>query len=235
LSRALVIEALEAGYGGAQILNGFDLRIGAGELVVIVGPNGAGKSTLMKAIFGLVAVAAGRILYGETDITGLRADTIAGLGIGYVPQEQNVFPSLTVTENLAMGGYLLSRPLAPEIERIFALFPRLEERRHHAAGVLSGGERQMLAMGRALMMAPALLLLDEPTAALAPNLVAEVLQRIGEINRLGIAILMIEQNAKQALAIAGRGVVMVMGKNRFEDTGANILGNEDVAQMYLGG
>ncbi|MAF47891.1 MAG: ABC transporter ATP-binding protein [Rhodospirillales bacterium] len=234
MSKGLAIEGLCGGYGGANILNGLNLGVEAGELVVVVGPNGAGKSTMMKAIFGLAEISAGRVLYGETDITGLRADRIARFGIAYVPQEANVFPSLTVTENLEMGGFLLDRSAQPEIERIFALFPRLAERRYQAAGLMSGGERQMLAMGRALMMAPGLLLLDEPTAALAPNLVDETLRRIAEINELGIAILMIEQNAKQALAVADRGVVLVMGENRFEDTGANILGNEDVAKMYLG-
>ena len=235
MSDLLRIEGLFGGYGGADILHGVDLALGSDEIVVVIGPNGAGKSTLMKSIFGLVSVRAGRVWFDGADITGLRADQIARRGMSYVPQERNVFAAMTVEENLEMGAYLRRDDTAPQLERIYALFPPLRERRRQEAGSMSGGERQMLAMGRALMLQPRLLLLDEPTAALAPKYVEETFQRIREINHAGIGILMVEQNAKQALAVADRGIVLAMGENRFEDSGPKLLANREVAEMYLGG
>jgi branched-chain amino acid transport system ATP-binding protein len=233
--RLLEARAVRGGYGAVDILNGIDLELEAGEIVAVIGPNGAGKSTFMKAIFGLVAVRAGHIRFGGEDITNERPDRIVRRGLAYVPQERNVFASLTVQENLEMGAYIRRDDFSAQLDRVYALFPRLAERRGQSAGTLSGGERQMLAMGRALMLEPRLLLLDEPTAALAPQVVEYTFARIAEINRLGIGILMVEQNAKQALAVARRGVVLVMGAKRYEDSAARLLGNREVAEMFLGG
>ncbi len=230
----LVIDNVHGGYGGADILTGASLRVSGPEIVVIVGPNGAGKSTLMKSIFGLVQIRGGTISALGHDITNKRTDLIAKAGLAYVPQERNVFPSLTVDENLDMGGYLNSATSAQK-DRIYAIFPQLANRKTQRAGSLSGGERQMLAMGRALMIEPKLLLLDEPTAALAPKLVDETLDKIGEIKALGVGVLMVEQNAKQALARADRGIVMVMGKVRMEDDAANLLARPDLPELFLGG
>jgi branched-chain amino acid transport system ATP-binding protein len=204
-------------------------------MLALIGPNGAGKSTLMKAIFGLVSVRAGRVRFQGEDITNQRPDRIVRRGLAYVPQERNVFASLTVHENLEMGAYLRTDDISAQLERVYALFPHLAERRRQAAGTLSGGERQMLAMGRALMLDPRLLMLDEPTAGLAPKIVEHTFERIVDINRLGIGILMVEQNARQALAVAQRGVVLVMGVKRYEASAANLLGNREVAEMFLGG
>lgn len=230
----LVIDNVHGGYGGADILTGATLRVNGPEVVVIVGPNGAGKSTLMKSVFGLVQIRAGSITALGQDITNLRTDLIAKAGIAYVPQERNVFPSLTVDENLDMGAYLKKSDVAHK-DRIYAIFPQLGTRKSQRAGSLSGGERQMLAMGRALMIEPKLLLLDEPTAALSPKLVDETLDKIIEIKSLGVGVLMVEQNAKQALARADRGIVMVMGKVRMEDDAENLLDRPDLAELFLGG
>ena len=234
MSDLLTIEAVYGGYGAADVLNGADLRIAGPEIVVVIGPNGAGKSTLMKAIFGLIQVRTGRIRVNGEDITNLRADLIAERGLAYVPQERNVFPSLTVDENLDMGAYL-KRDDGTRKQDIYAIFPQLRSRNAQRAGSLSGGDRQMLAMGRALMVKPKLLLLDEPTAALAPKLVDETLDKIAEIRSLGIGILMVEQNAKAALRRADRGVVMVLGRVRLEDTAHNLGARTDIADLFLGG
>lgn len=231
----LAIEGLTGGYGGADILHGVDLRVEPGEMVVIIGPNGAGKSTLMKAAFGLIRVRQGAVLFERRDITALRPDQIVRQGISYVPQEHNVFPSMTVEENLEMGAFIRKDDITPQLERIYRFFPRLGERRDQVAGSMSGGERQMLAMGRALMLDPKLLLLDEPTAGLSPIFIDQTFERIRQINEAGIGILMVEQNAKQALAVCDRGYVLTMGRNRIDDTGANLLANRDVAEMFLGG
>jgi len=235
LSDLLVIDSVIGGYGGGDILTGASLRVSGPEIVVIVGPNGAGKSTLMKAIFGLVQIRGGAIwLLGE-NITNRRPDLIAKTGLAYVPQERNVFPSLTVDENLDMGAYLNPDGASAQKDRIYAIFPQLAPRKSQRAGSLSGGERQMLAMGRALMVDPKLLLLDEPTAALAPKLVDETLDKINEIKALGVGVLMVEQNAKQALARADRGIVMVMGKVRLEDDAQTLLARPDLGELFLGG
>jgi len=228
-------DGLYAGYGGVDILRGTRLRVEQDEIVVIVGPNGAGKSTAMKAVFGLVKVRAGRVHFRGEEITNTPPERMVRRGIAYVPQEGNVFPSLSVRENLELGAYALSGDPAPRLERIYETFPRLRERQRQQAGLMSGGERQMVAMGRALMIEPQLLMLDEPTAGLAPKLIDETFERIRGINALGIGVLMVEQNARQALAIGDRGYVLATGENRFEDTGANLLANREVAEMFLGG
>ncbi|MEX0373572.1 ABC transporter ATP-binding protein [Spiribacter roseus] len=231
----LSAEALYAGYGGVDILRDLHLRVEADEIVVIIGPNGAGKSTAMKAMFGLVPIRSGQVRYRGEAITNRPAERMVSRGIAYVPQEANVFPSLSVVENLELGAYVLRGPNGPRMERVFEIFPRLKERRHQQAGVMSGGERQMVAMGRALMVEPTLLMLDEPTAGLSPRLIDETFERIRGINQLGIGVLMVEQNARQALAAADRGYVLATGENRYEDTGPALLANPEVAEMFLGG
>ncbi|AGM40547.1 ABC transporter-like protein [Spiribacter salinus M19-40] len=228
-------EGLYAGYGGVDILRGTRLRVEADEIVVIVGPNGAGKSTAMKALFGLVPIREGQVEYMGEVITNRPAEQMASRGIAYVPQESNVFPSLSVLENLELGAYAMPGDLGPRLEKVFEIFPKLRERRQQAAGLMSGGERQMVAMGRALMIDPHLLMLDEPTAGLSPRLIDETIARIQEVNQLGIGVLMVEQNARQALAIANRGYVLATGENRYEDSGPALLANPEVAEMFLGG
>ncbi|WP_018719381.1 ABC transporter ATP-binding protein [Arhodomonas aquaeolei] len=235
MTMLLEASGLYGGYGGVDILNGTNLTVGDDEIVVIVGPNGAGKSTAMKAVFGLLHVRQGHVRYRGDDITNARPEQMVRRGIAYVPQEHNVFPSMSVRENLEMGAYLMSGDISARMERVFGLFPKLRERRHQQAGLMSGGERQMVAMGRALMIEPSLLMLDEPTAGLSPLLIDETFERIREIRDLGIGVLMVEQNAKQALAIADRGYVLATGRNRYEDTGPNLLANQEVAEMFLGG
>jgi branched-chain amino acid transport system ATP-binding protein len=231
----LTVRGLCGGYGEVDILHGVDLDVEADEIAAIVGPNGAGKSTVMKALFGLIHVRVGTIHFDDAEITNRRPDRIAGLGLGYVPQEHNVFTSLTVRENLEMGAYLRRDDSAPQMERIFEIFPPLADKRRRPAGQLSGGERQMVAIGRALMLEPRLLLLDEPTAGLSPRYTDLIFERIVAINALGVAVLMVEQNARAALELAHRGYVLAMGRNRFTDTGANLLANREVAEMFLGG
>ncbi len=232
---ALRVEDVHGGYGGTDILNGVSLAVDPGEVVVVIGPNGAGKSTLMRAIFGLIGVHRGRITVDGRNIAGLRPDQVSGLGLGYVPQDDNTFAGMTVGENLEMGAFLRPEHTARRMAAVFDLFPRLAERSHQRVGTMSGGERQMVALGRALMTEPKLLLLDEPTAGLAPDLAAETFERIRAVNSQGVGILMVEQNARQALAIADRGVVMVMGRDRHTDTGPALLADPEVASLFLGG
>ncbi len=233
--KLLEANTVYGGYGGADILKGATVHVDKDEIVVIVGPNGAGKSTLMKAVFGLLHVREGEVLYKGEAITNGKPEQMVRRGIAYVPQEKNVFPSLTVEENLEMGAYLIRGDIRPRKEKVYEVFPKLRERRRQQAGLMSGGERQMVAMGRALMIDPELLMLDEPTAGLSPRLIDETFERIIRIRKLGIGVLMVEQNAKQALAIADRGYVLATGANRFEDTGPNLLANREVAEMFLGG
>ena len=231
----LAMTGIRGGYGAADILNGVDLRVEAGEIVVVIGPNGAGKSTAMKAVFGLANVREGRLIFDGIDITRYRPDRLAHLGISYVPQENNVFSSMTVHENLEMGAFIRRDDFAGQLDRVYDIFPPLMEKRRIRAGALSGGQRQMVAMGRALMLEPKLLLLDEPTAGLSPAFTDLIFEKIVEINAAGVSILMVEQNAKQALGFAHRGYVLALGANRYEDTGANLLANREVAAMFLGG
>lgn len=236
-SEVLRVENLVGGYApGVDVLRGVHAEVRQGEIVTIVGPNGAGKSTLVKALVGIVRPREGRVLLRGEDITGLTGHEVVGKGVGYVPQRDSVFPTLTVEENLELGT--LPRPGTPVRERLremFGLFPRLGERRRQQAGTLSGGERQMLAIGRALMAEPAVLLLDEPSAGLAPTFVTLIFEKVAEVNAAGVSILMVEQNARQALARSTRGYVLDLGRNRFEGRGPELLDDPQVAELYLGG
>jgi neutral amino acid transport system ATP-binding protein len=217
-----------------DILNGVTIEVGKGEIVTVVGPNGAGKSTLIKTIFGLLRPREGRIELAGEDITGAKPHTITRRGMNYVPQLDNVFPSLTVEENLQVGSIDSSRT-GEQIERMYELFPRLGERRRQDAGTMSGGERQMVAMARALMTDPQVLLLDEPSAGLAPAFVEAIFEKIADVNRAGVTIVMVEQNARRALAMSDQGYVLDVGKNAFAGKGSDLLEDEQVAQLYLGG
>jgi branched-chain amino acid transport system ATP-binding protein len=233
----LLLDAREvvAGYvPEVNILNGTNLELHEGELVGIIGPNGAGKSTLIKALFGLIPVRSGTVTFRGKDITGLRAHQLVSQGIGYVPQNNNVFPRLTVAENLEMGLYLKPKQFDERFEVVSAMFPRLGERRGQRAGSLSGGERQMLAMGRALMMNPDLLLLDEPSAGLSPVFQDEVFINCRRINESGVSIIMVEQNANRCLQICHRGYVLDQGRNAYTDTGDALLTDPKVIELYLG-
>ena len=231
----LDIEGLDAGYGDLQVLHGVDLAVQDGEYVAIVGPNGAGKSTVMKSVFGLTSYMGGRIAFRDEEIQGNSPEEVIREGIGYVPQDDNVFPTLTVEENLRMGAYILDDVPEDALAEVYDRFPILRERRDQRAGTMSGGQQQMLAMGRALMLDPDLLLLDEPSAGLAPDLVDDMFDRIDRINDDGTAILMVEQNAKEALRRCDRGYVLVQGQNRYEDEGTVLLNDEQVRQDFLGG
>ncbi|MDP6805074.1 MAG: ABC transporter ATP-binding protein [Rhodospirillales bacterium] len=226
---------MSGGYGGADILSGCSIAVDRGEVTVIVGPNGAGKSTAMKAIFGLVQLRAGSVLLDGTDIGALAPEMRVRRGMAFVPQTQNVFTSLTVEENLEMGAYLRRDDISQAVEQVFALFPVLKEKRRQAAGELSGGQRQQLAVARALMTEPNLLMLDEPTAGVSPLVMDELFDRILEIKQTGIGIVMVEQNARQALAIADNGYVLVNGENRYTDSGAALLADPEVRRTFIGG
>jgi ABC-type branched-subunit amino acid transport system ATPase component len=218
-----------------DILRGCTLTAAEGEVVVVIGPNGAGKSTLAKAIFGLVTLREGRVTLRGADVTGAAPHDVTAQGMSYVPQVANVFASMSVQENLEIGGVLARKRTARRMSEMMELFPRLGERRRQRAGTLSGGERQMLAMARALMPEPSVLLLDEPSAGLAPLAVGEVFSTVEDINRSGVTIVMIEQNARRALSLADRGYVLEGGQNRFEGAGAALLADPQVAELYLGG
>ncbi len=228
-------EDVEAGYfPGVNILNGMNLHADKGELIGIIGPNGAGKSTFLKAVFGLVKVRSGTIALNGHDITDLRADQLVKQGVGFVPQTNNVFPSLSIEENMQMGIYQDPKRFQERFEVVTDLFPMLGERRKQRAGSLSGGERQMVAMARALMMNPALLLLDEPSAGLSPALQDEVFLRVKEINATGVTIVMVEQNARRCLQIVDRGYVLDQGRNAYEGTGRELANDPKVIELYLG-
>jgi branched-chain amino acid transport system ATP-binding protein len=231
----LIADGLTAGYlPGVNILNDCSLELAEGELVGIIGPNGAGKSTLIKAMFGLVNVRDGHVRLRGEDITNLKAHSLVSRGVGYVPQNDNVFPALTIAENLEMGTFLEPKKFTERFERVGDMFPRLVERRDQRAGSLSGGERQMLAMGRALMMDPTVLLLDEPSAGLSPALQDEVFIRCHRINKAGISIVMVEQNASRCLQICDRGYVLDQGTNAYTGTGKELLTDPKVIELYLG-
>lgn len=231
----LAVEGLHGGYGGVDIIDGTTVMIGAGEAVVFIGPNGAGKSTLMKAIFGLVQARAGRIVFDGRDIANCPPEEIARRGLCYVPQEQNIFASLTVRENLEIGAFIRDDDIRPDLERVFTIFPPLARKARETAGTLSGGERQMVAIGRALMLRPRLILLDEPTAGLSPLYVDLIFSTLKTIHAQGVALGIVEHNAKQALAFADRGYVFVMGQVRHEGIARNLLDDPEVVMAFLGG
>ena len=233
--RYLVGEAMTGGYGDADILHDCTIGVDEGEIAVVVGPNGAGKSTAMKAVFGMLALRSGRVLMNGEDITALKPQERVRKGMGFVPQTNNVFPSLTVLENLEMGAFVRADDVADTLSQVLELFPVLRETADQPAGELSGGQRQQVAVGRALMTQPKVLMLDEPTAGVSPIVMDELFDRIIEVARTGIAILMVEQNAKQALHIADKGFVLVQGRNRYTDTGQALLADNDVRKAFLGG
>ncbi|MDG1505831.1 MAG: ABC transporter ATP-binding protein [Planktomarina sp.] len=232
----LIGESMTGGYGrGADILHDCTIAVNPGEIAVIVGPNGAGKSTAMKAVFGMLNIHKGSVRLKGEDITDLTPQDRVAKGMAFVPQTSNIFTSLTVEENLEMGAFLRRDDIRVTMEQIFDLFPILRDKRKQAAGELSGGQRQQVAVGRALMTQPKVLMLDEPTAGVSPIVMDELFDRIIEVARTGISILMVEQNARQALEIADRGYVLVQGTNRFTDTGAALLADPDVRKSFLGG
>jgi branched-chain amino acid transport system ATP-binding protein len=231
----LIGEAMTGGYGGADILHGCTIAVDKGQIAVIVGPNGAGKSTAMKAVFGMLPLREGRVTLDGQDITKLTPQARVAKGMAFVPQTHNIFTSMTVEENLEMGAFLRRDDVGRTMEQVYGLFPILAQKRHQPAGELSGGQRQQVAVGRALMTEPKVLMLDEPTAGVSPIVMDELFDRIIEVARTGISILMVEQNARQALEIADRGYVLVQGRNRFTDTGAALLADPDVRRSFLGG
>ncbi len=233
---APILEAQDVvtGYGEVEILHGVSAKVLPGEMVAVIGPNGAGKSTLLRAMFGLLTVRSGKVLLRGEDVSNHPPDRLVGRGLSYVPQVDNVFPSLTIMENLEMGAFVRSGAFGDRTEQVFGLFPDLAGRRGEIAGRLSGGQRQMLALARALMLDPAILLLDEPSASLSPKMVGLIFDRIQVINEAGTGILLVEQNARQALSICHRAYVLANGENRLEGPAQSLLANEEVGKLYLG-
>ena len=232
----LIGDSMTGGYGkGADILHNCTVAVNKGEIAVIVGPNGAGKSTAMKAIFGMLDMHTGSVQIDGEDITNLSPQDRVAKGMAFVPQNQNIFTSLSVEENLEMGAFLRTDDISKTMTQVFDLFPILKEKRKQAAGELSGGQRQQVAVGRALMTQPKVLMLDEPTAGVSPIVMDELFDRIIDVAKTGISILMVEQNARQALEIADKGYVLVQGENRFTDTGAKLLADPEVRKSFLGG
>ena len=231
----LSARGMTGGYGAADILHDCTLTVEKGEIAVIVGPNGAGKSTAMKAVFGMLKLREGQVTIDGEDITQLTPQDRVAKGMGFVPQTNNVFPTMTVEENLEMGAFLRSDDIGATMAQVYDLFPILKEKRRQNAGELSGGQRQQVAVGRALMTEPKLLMLDEPTAGVSPIVMDELFDRIIEVARTGISILMVEQNARQALEIADKGYVLVQGRNAYTDTGAALLADPEVRRTFLGG
>jgi ABC-type branched-subunit amino acid transport system ATPase component len=233
----LVAEGLTAGYGRMDILHGVSLTVRPGEIVSVIGPNGAGKSTAFKTIVGFLTPREGRVLFNGEPITGLRPDLVLRRGLAYVPQGRIVFPQMTVRENLEMGAYIErdGARIAAAMERVFAMFPVLSERRSQKAGTMSGGEQQMVAIGRALMTSPRLIMLDEPSLGLSPKFVTLIFDKLVEMKHAGFTLMLVEQNAARALAIADRGYVLELGRNRFEGPGRTLLEDPEVKRLYLGG
>ena len=229
------LKGVVGGYGGAPILNGVNIAIDQSDIGVIVGPNGAGKSTTLKAIFGLLKVTGGTITFDGNEIANSLPDRLVPMGLSFVPQEKNVFTSMSVHENLEMGAFVRRDDFADTLTQVYDMFPPLKEKRRQPAGELSGGQRQMVAMGRALMSKPKLLMLDEPSAGLSPKYVLEIFEQIVLVNKAGVGILMVEQNARQALAFASKGFVLAGGQNRFTGTGAELIADPEVAKSFLGG
>ncbi len=230
-------EDLTAGYGKMPILHGVTLEVRRGEIVSVIGPNGAGKSTSFKTVVGFLTPTSGRVVFDGRDITGLRPDQVVRTGLAYVPQGRIVFQEMTVLENLEMGAYIErdAGRIQEALERVYALFPILAERPRQRAGTMSGGEQQMVAIGRALMTSPKLVLLDEPSLGLSPKFVSIIFERLTEMKRAGYTLMVVEQNAARALAVADRGYVLELGKNRFEGTGQSLLADPEVKRLYLGG
>jgi ABC-type branched-subunit amino acid transport system ATPase component len=231
----LTVSGVVSGYGETDILTGVSITVQAGEVVTIIGPNGSGKSTLMKTVFGLLRPRRGEITFRGENIVGLPPEQITRRGICYMPQCDNVFPSLTTHENLEMGAFIRGDGFSSQLEEVYSLFPDLFSKRNARAGSLSGGQRQMLALARALMLDPSLLLLDEPSAGLSPKLVDTIMSKITEINRSGVSILMVEQRAREALKLSTRGYILAMGRNQMEGSGEGLLDNDEVRRLYLGG
>jgi branched-chain amino acid transport system ATP-binding protein len=231
----LIGEAMTGGYGGADILHACTIAVEKGQIAVIVGPNGAGKSTAMKAVFGMLRLRAGQVKLDGEDITALSPQARVAKGMGFVPQTHNIFTSMTVEENLEMGAFIRRDDFKDTMAQVYDLFPILKQKRLQPAGELSGGQRQQVAVGRALMTQPKVLMLDEPTAGVSPIVMDELFDRIIEVARTGISILMVEQNARQALEIADKGYVLVQGANRFTDTGKALLADPEVRRSFLGG
>jgi branched-chain amino acid transport system ATP-binding protein len=231
----LIGDNMVGGYGGADILKGCTIAVDKGEIAVIVGPNGAGKSTAMKAMLGMLPLKSGAVKFNGKDITHMTPQARIAEGIAFVPQTNNVFVSMSVRENLEMGAFLRDDDINDTIDQVFELFPILAEKQNQFAGELSGGQRQQVAVGRALMSQPSMLMLDEPTAGVSPIVMDELFERIREVRQTGIAILMVEQNARQALNIADKGYVLVIGENRHTDTGEALLGDPEVRRSFLGG
>ena len=232
----MVLEARDVvtGYGEVDILHGVSVAVHEGEMVAVIGPNGAGKSTLLRAIFGLLRLRKGRVQLAGEDVTNWQPERLVPQGLSYVPQTENVFPSLSIQENLEMGAFIRRDSKKEALERVYELFPDLASRRGERAGKLSGGQRQMLALARALMLDPKVLLLDEPSASLSPKMVEVIFERVGAINKAGTAVLLVEQNARQALSLCNRGYVLAMGQNRLEGDARGLLDNEEVGRLYLG-
>jgi len=226
---------MTGGYGGADILHSCNVSVERGQIAVVVGPNGAGKSTAMKAMFGMLNLREGAVTLNGEDITGLKPQERVLKGMGFVPQNNNVFTSMTVEENLEMGAFIRRDDISQTMEQVFSLFPILAEKRRQPAGELSGGQRQQVAVGRALMTKPDVLMLDEPTAGVSPIVMDELFDRIIEVAKTGIAVLMVEQNARQALEIADQGFVLVQGRNAYTDSGKALLANPEVRKAFLGG
>jgi branched-chain amino acid transport system ATP-binding protein len=231
----LIGENMTGGYGAADILHGCTIAVEKGEIAVIVGPNGAGKSTAMKAVFGMLRLRGGHVKLEGEDITTLSPQARVRKGMGFVPQTHNIFTSMTVEENLEMGAFIRGDDFHDTMAQVYDLFPILKQKRHQPAGELSGGQRQQVAVGRALMTQPKVLMLDEPTAGVSPIVMDELFDRIIEVARTGISILMVEQNARQALEIADKGYVLVQGANRFTDTGKALMADPEVRRSFLGG
>jgi ABC-type branched-subunit amino acid transport system ATPase component len=232
-----ILEASDicSGYGATEVLHGVSIFVEEGEIVTIIGPNGSGKSTLLKTIMGYLMPTEGKVVFGDEDVSRIRPDIKARQGMGYVPQLDNIFPSLTVRDNLEMGGYLLTKSaLSEQVEKMYDLFPVLSDRQRQKAGTLSGGERQMVAMGSALMVNPRLLLLDEPSAGLSPAATMSLFDKIRDINSLGTAMIIVEQNAHESLTISNRGYVLAMGQNEFEGQADLILADPKIRKAYLG-
>ena len=232
----MVLEARDVvtGYGEVDILHGVSVAVHEGEMVAVIGPNGAGKSTLLRAIFGLLRLRKGHVQLDGEDVTNWQPERLVPQGLSYVPQTENVFPSLSIQENLEMGAFIRRDSKKEALERVYELFPDLAGRRGERAGKLSGGQRQMLALARALMLDPKVLLLDEPSASLSPKMVDVIFERVGAINNAGTAVLLVEQNARQALSLCNRGYVLAMGQNRLEGEARGLLDNEEVGRLYLG-